>query len=395
MVGVILQVYSPFGNESTILSDPYANIMCGECQTATNEELLLLCDLCDSASHTYCVGLGATVPEGDWYCRDCAKVRDEHSRTQSDSDGCNQDSYNSLRALQASQTRALEPQIPVTISEIVSDRTVSNSSEGFSSEALELQNIRQLRRNTTQKDSKDRVFSNRETAPSSEASGEQHVRTLRQCRNLQGRIRQIRENWNVLRSGSLTFSSSFMNSSNRDYNNKRKNRVISGISREPESTSSLGVSNESAVASVSSETSHNSELQDVSKAWKMMEVAKSIEGNRKSTVPNLSSNVSGKINSSKDVRDHNPSSFVSKGYNPPLVLAGRTTFKSVDKQQKCPVHEKAYIKKEMEVVKHFHGGPIKLPRLDIMETSSYKVDRISAQESICCLLYTSPSPRDS
>ncbi|GAB4855625.1 hypothetical protein Ancab_024246 [Ancistrocladus abbreviatus] len=29
------------------------------------------CDLCDSPAHTYCVGLGWEVPEGNWYCEDC------------------------------------------------------------------------------------------------------------------------------------------------------------------------------------------------------------------------------------------------------------------------------------------------------------------------------------
>ena len=43
-------------------------IMCG---SDDNEELLLLCDGCDCAAHTYCVGLGNTVPEGDYYCHSC------------------------------------------------------------------------------------------------------------------------------------------------------------------------------------------------------------------------------------------------------------------------------------------------------------------------------------
>lgn len=32
---------------------------------------MLLCDLCDSPAHTYCVGLGHEVPEGNWYCDGC------------------------------------------------------------------------------------------------------------------------------------------------------------------------------------------------------------------------------------------------------------------------------------------------------------------------------------
>lgn len=33
--------------------------------------MMLLCDLCDSPAHTYCVGQGREVPEGNWYCDGC------------------------------------------------------------------------------------------------------------------------------------------------------------------------------------------------------------------------------------------------------------------------------------------------------------------------------------
>lgn len=32
---------------------------------------MLLCDLCDSPAHTFCVGLGREVPDGNWYCEGC------------------------------------------------------------------------------------------------------------------------------------------------------------------------------------------------------------------------------------------------------------------------------------------------------------------------------------
>lgn len=32
---------------------------------------MLLCDICDSPAHTYCVGLGREVPSGDWFCEGC------------------------------------------------------------------------------------------------------------------------------------------------------------------------------------------------------------------------------------------------------------------------------------------------------------------------------------
>ncbi|ONK69394.1 uncharacterized protein A4U43_C05F22400 [Asparagus officinalis] len=399
------QVYNYLGNASTTVSDPYSNIICSECQTAANEELLLLCDLCDSASHTYCVGLGATIPEGDWYCRECAKIRDEHARNQSDSDGCNQDSYDILRAIraprtplelsqipsqasqipirpsqtsaesshtpsQASQMQAQSSQLParspqrpvqssqtpISIFEIVADAVVSNSSQGFTSEVV-------VEHQTTQRASR----------------GEQHVRTLRQCRNLQVHIRKIRENWNAFRSGSLTFSLSFSNNSSRDHNSRRKNRVNIGMSSEPDSISSVGKEHSVDVSS-SSNVSHNTGFKDVSKAWKMMEIAKSMEGTGKRTVLNHSSPVCAKRNSiSKDTINHNTSSFVSKH---PNGLNGCTAL-FVDKQHKCLGHQKSCIEKEMGIMEHFNGWAIGVTQ-DSKESSHHKISRVSSQEGPSC-----------
>jgi hypothetical protein len=44
---------------------------CPHCGNDDHEDLLLLCDGCDGAYHTYCVGLDS-VPAGNWYCEDCS-----------------------------------------------------------------------------------------------------------------------------------------------------------------------------------------------------------------------------------------------------------------------------------------------------------------------------------
>lgn len=54
--------------------DPYENVICIECHEGGDDNLMLLCDLCDSPAHTYCVGLGREVPEGNWYCDDCRTI---------------------------------------------------------------------------------------------------------------------------------------------------------------------------------------------------------------------------------------------------------------------------------------------------------------------------------
>ncbi|XP_057860669.2 uncharacterized protein LOC131069319 isoform X2 [Cryptomeria japonica] len=76
------QVYQPSEEEVMGFLDPYADIVCLECHEAGDDSLLLLCDLCDSAYHTYCVGLGRAVPEGDWYCQACQTSRPAQNNTE-------------------------------------------------------------------------------------------------------------------------------------------------------------------------------------------------------------------------------------------------------------------------------------------------------------------------
>lgn len=72
------QVYQPSEEELRVLLDPYENVVCMECHLGGDDNLMLLCDICDSSAHTYCVGLGKEVPEGNWYC-DCCKLAGEGS----------------------------------------------------------------------------------------------------------------------------------------------------------------------------------------------------------------------------------------------------------------------------------------------------------------------------
>ncbi|KAK6159824.1 hypothetical protein DH2020_003205 [Rehmannia glutinosa] len=65
------QVYQPSEEELRGYLDPYENVLCTECQQGGDDAFMLLCDLCDSPAHTYCVGLGREVPDGNWYCDGC------------------------------------------------------------------------------------------------------------------------------------------------------------------------------------------------------------------------------------------------------------------------------------------------------------------------------------
>ncbi|EPS66461.1 hypothetical protein M569_08315, partial [Genlisea aurea] len=65
------QVYQPSEEELRGYLDPYENVLCTECHQGGDDALMLLCDLCDSPAHTYCLGLGHEVPDGNWYCDGC------------------------------------------------------------------------------------------------------------------------------------------------------------------------------------------------------------------------------------------------------------------------------------------------------------------------------------
>ena len=60
--------------------DAWENLVCMECGGGDEDELMLLCDRCDAAAHTFCVGLGRAVPEGDWFCRECTERTAERDR---------------------------------------------------------------------------------------------------------------------------------------------------------------------------------------------------------------------------------------------------------------------------------------------------------------------------
>uniref|UniRef100_A0A0D9VT38 PHD-type domain-containing protein n=1 Tax=Leersia perrieri TaxID=77586 RepID=A0A0D9VT38_9ORYZ len=73
------QVYQPTEEEIRRWLDPYENVVCIECNQGGDDSLMLLCDICDSSAHTYCVGLGREVPEGNWYCGGCRLGNEGHS----------------------------------------------------------------------------------------------------------------------------------------------------------------------------------------------------------------------------------------------------------------------------------------------------------------------------
>ncbi|CAK7263399.1 hypothetical protein SEPCBS119000_000460 [Sporothrix epigloea] len=59
----------PWLDEAEVLDDEIST-PCPVCNLADHEEVLLLCDGCDTPYHTHCIGLEG-VPDGAWFCMEC------------------------------------------------------------------------------------------------------------------------------------------------------------------------------------------------------------------------------------------------------------------------------------------------------------------------------------
>ena len=268
----LLQVCTPYGNSTSGPLDPYSQIQCNVCHQTTDDSLLLLCDLCDSASHTYCVGLGFTVPEGDWFCHDCTVCRNEHIIREIGDDSDN-------------ETVLPKAEEHVTIFDMVQD---SNSCMVNRTATRIFSNTNQLspsvapdRGNNVAQGANGpgtRKFQN--VAVRATQSG---PRTLQRCRNVHSRIRALRQNWNAFRNGSLSFSSSSLKSGNGSCQKQKTSAVLhdrSGQQHLSSSTSSQQSTTEDGSAQSSGD---NRGSDDIDKAWKMMVRAKSMELARERT----------------------------------------------------------------------------------------------------------------
>lgn len=68
-------------DEEGVLARAHAALddyICQVCRDGNQEEVLLLCDGCDDAYHTFCVGL-SDIPAGSWFCDACGPARESAS----------------------------------------------------------------------------------------------------------------------------------------------------------------------------------------------------------------------------------------------------------------------------------------------------------------------------
>ncbi|KAG6468109.1 hypothetical protein ZIOFF_072677 [Zingiber officinale] len=289
------QVYN-HGNESRA-PDPYANITCSICHGSQDEELLLLCDLCDSASNTFCIGLGATIPEGDWYCADCTISKDWHSGLQLEDDPCPQ----------YSPKLGLSKQF-ISIADVVADEIPSYPSRRFNVGVQEPQTTYQSRNvfhgrrdnSGTQTDSSS-VPTIGESLNNPAIQNEAVARTLQSSRNLHGHIQSLRKNWNNLRTGSLQFS----NLSAVRITEKRQFEPLETMNTSKQEGNSYHANQEQTnTSSVYNSTCKIADSEDISKAWKMMEMAKAVQSNGRENKSNNLLNSLCKKNDIKNAVNH-------------------------------------------------------------------------------------------
>ncbi|GAB4845342.1 hypothetical protein Ancab_038750 [Ancistrocladus abbreviatus] len=301
------QIYHPLGNMSTGNSDPYSDVKCSVCQGATDENLLLLCDLCDTAVHTYCTGLGATVPEGDWFCQDCVLVRAEQMNNEIGGELCIPSTSGNLDNVESTQA-------PVSIFDIVREPREPRASG--------LERLLRLVNSNPSRSSSSAVvldMANHDgdsgngpgTALSSISMGEMvesDARALHRCRNVHKHIKALHENWTDLQCGTASFSSDIASSGKVS-----STRATATYGDEPDSLASTSSSQPrpqgSSTCGRQERYSHN-----IDRAWKMFKIAKSMEQaqNRSQTFSPAPKMPVGKVNASKSSKDLDVHHLASK-----------------------------------------------------------------------------------
>nr|XP_043616287.1 uncharacterized protein LOC122588230 [Erigeron canadensis] len=207
------QVHFFNGNSSVGPPDLYSQVKCSVCSHSSDDEVLLLCDLCDSAAHSYCVGLGYTVPEGDWFCKDCTLSRNEHAKVETSTTFEENNNEVDIDVDNENVVRFAQPD--VSIRDIVRDSSIrvprSMGASVNRSEQVAEQSNRFVGASVSRSE---QVAEQSNAQPAVEGSNAPNARTLQRCLNVHARIRVLRENWNGFRGGSLSFSSQRHSNSN-------------------------------------------------------------------------------------------------------------------------------------------------------------------------------------
>ena len=73
----VQRMFTAQGEDATsgMINNPWDQIECENCRSTTDEERMVLCDMCDSGYHIYCLEPKLkAIPEGEWICKVCLSV---------------------------------------------------------------------------------------------------------------------------------------------------------------------------------------------------------------------------------------------------------------------------------------------------------------------------------
>lgn len=325
--------------------DSYEEVVCNVCSSMTDDHLMLLCDLCDGAAHTYCVGLGYTVPEGDWFCNDCIASRPELANV----NGADYESgmipteavpvpcTSAFDIVRESNSSAVE-RPPTTIT--------PNPNPNPNQPSVVPQVARPAR----------------EPPRVASISAESVARTLDRCRNVQTRILTLRENWNGFRSGALSFPASSSKSKTGCSSTREQKKGVVSNERSDQPQSSTSPSRQQL------ENRDGSDPFGIHKAWKMLDRAKSKQCIHKKNSSGVQLQQFSKLPSSRtNASEERTNAFPCSDRSGQPQSSSLTGSQQRNNQVGCPSHDIDMAWKMMDRAKlkqHVHennGSALKLP----------------------------------
>lgn len=318
--------------------DSYEEVVCNVCSSMTDDHLMLLCDLCDGAAHTYCVGLGYTVPEGDWFCNDCIASRPELA-------SANSADYESGMI----PTEAV-PVPCASAFDIVREwnsSAVERAPTAITPNPNQPSVVPQVARPA------------REPPRVASISAESVARTLDRCRNVQTRILTLRENWNGFRSGALSFPASSSKLKTGCSSTQEQEKVVVSNERSGQPQSSSSPSRQQL------ENRDGCDSFGIHKAWKMLDRAKAKQCIHKKNSSGVQLQQFSKLPLSASEERTNACSCSDRSGQP--QSSSLTDSQQRNNQVGCPSHDIDKAWKMMDRAKlkqHVHennGSALKLP----------------------------------
>ena len=200
LVGTLVsETTVPERDQRVVFEDPtflewLNGLSCIICDGSEDEDRLLLCDGCDQACHTYCLGLDS-VPEEAWFCSHCQAQRnpvvEEHQMLQLENLSQNGVVLDQLRS--RSRSRSLTVIDSDDEDDSIADADVLEPRSGGSRGSL--RNFRSIRSGRRANSDRERMRSNRQNI----------LANLSRLSRDRQRVESLNRNWTSLQNGNISF----------------------------------------------------------------------------------------------------------------------------------------------------------------------------------------------